>query len=44
MNARVKALENLFRRGKITKEGLKQAVTDGVITQDEFKKIVGEDG
>lgn len=39
---RAKALENLYRRNKITKDGLKKAVTDGVITAEEYKKITGE--
>jgi hypothetical protein len=41
MSARAKALQNLYKRGKITIEGLRQAVADGVITQEEFDIIVG---
>lgn len=39
MNVRVKALKNLFLRNKVTKDGLKQAVADGVITAAEYKEI-----
>ena len=42
MSARAKALQNLYRRGKITIEGLQKAVADGVITQEEYIMIVGE--
>lgn len=41
MSARAKALQNLYKRGKITIDGLRQAVADGVITQEEFDIIVG---
>lgn len=41
MSARAKALQNLYRRHKITIEGLQKAVEDGVITQDEYNQIVG---
>lgn len=42
MNARAKALENLYRRNKVTKDGLKQAVIDGVITPEQYQEIVGD--
>ena len=42
MSARAKALENLYRRNKITKDGMKQAVKDGVITAEEYAEITGE--
>lgn len=42
MSVRAKALENLYRRGKVAKDGLKQAVTDGVITSGEYQQITGE--
>ena len=41
MSAKAKILQSLYRRGKVTVEGLKQAVLDNVITQDEFIQIVG---
>lgn len=40
MSAKAKALQMLYRRGKITIEGLQKAVTDGVITQEEYEMIV----
>ena len=42
MSARAKAMANLFRRGKVTKDGLKQSVIDGVITAAEYEEITGE--
>lgn len=36
-----KVLKDLYRRGKVTKAGLEKAVKDGVITQEEYKEIVG---
>lgn len=42
MSAKAKALENLYRRNKVTKDGLKQAVIDGVITPEQYTGIVGE--
>ena len=35
-------LKRLFDIGKITKDGLKTAVEKGLITSDEYTKIVGE--
>ncbi len=43
MNPRAKALQNLFRRGKVTIDGVRKAVADGTITAAEFKLITGED-
>lgn len=42
MSARAKALQNLYRRGKVTKDGLRNAVRDGIITEDEYAEITGE--
>ena len=42
MSARAKAMANLYRRKKITKEGLKQAVVDGVLTAAEDQEMTGE--
>lgn len=42
MSAKAKAMANLYRRGKVTKEGMKHAVTDGVITEAEYEEITGE--
>ena len=42
MNVRAKTMENLYRRNKVTKDGLKQAVVDKVITAEEYLEISGE--
>ena len=42
MSARAKAMLNLYRNGRVTIDGLKQAVIDGVITADEYGRITGE--
>ena len=42
MSARAKAMANLYSRNKVTKDGLKQAVEDGVITAAEYTEITGE--
>ena len=43
MSNRAKTLQNLYKRGKVTKEGLKKAVSDGTITEEEYRTITGED-
>lgn len=42
MSPKAKALQNLYRRNKITAEGLQKAVVDKVITQEEYKIIINE--
>ena len=42
MNARAKALYNLYQREKKKKTGLKQAVLDGIILPQEYQQITGE--
>lgn len=42
MSARAKALANLYRRGRVNLDGLKQAVKDDVITATEYEQIAGE--
>lgn len=42
MSARAKAMASLYRRKKVTKEGLQQAVVDGVITAAEYQEMTGE--
>ena len=39
MSPKAKALWNLYRRHKITIEGLQEALNDGVITQEEYDII-----
>lgn len=41
MSPKAKALQNLYRRHKITEDGLRKAVADGVITPEEFEIITG---
>lgn len=43
MSPKAKALQNLYRRGKVAIEGLRKAVEDGVITAAEFRIITGQE-
>lgn len=43
MSNKAKAVKNLYRAKRITIEGVKQAVADGLITIEEYKEITGED-
>jgi hypothetical protein len=43
MSAKAKAIRTLYRAKRITIEGVKQAVVDGLITEAEFKTITGEE-
>ena len=42
MSAKFRILKKLYDAGKVTKDGLRQAVQDGVITADEYEQITGE--
>ena len=42
MSAKAKAIRTLYRMKRITIDGVKQAVVDGLITTDEFHVITGE--
>lgn len=42
MSAKARAIRTLYRVKRITIEGVRQAVEDGLITADEFQKIAGE--
>ena len=42
MSARAKAINTLYRAKRITIEGVRQAVADGIITAEEFAAITGE--
>ena len=42
MSAKAKAIRTLFRAKRITVDGVKQAVADGIITEAEYKTITGE--
>lgn len=41
MSARARAMQNLYLRKRVTIEGLRKAVKDGVITVEEFTAITG---
>ena len=42
MTAKAKAIKTLYKAKRITLEGVKQAVIDGVITEKEYTEITGE--
>ena len=42
MSIKAKVLKRLYDRGKVTKDGLRQSVADGVITDGEYLTITGE--
>lgn len=43
MSAKAKAIKTLFRVKRITIDGVKKAVIDGIITEAEYKEITGVD-
>ena len=43
MSIKAKVLKRLYDKNKVTKDGLKQSVMDGVITRNEYKEITGEE-
>lgn len=42
MSTKAKAIQTLYRTGRITLAGVRQAVVDGLITENEYKIITGE--
>lgn len=42
MTAKAKAIRTLYRAKRITIEGVRQAVEDGLITAEEYETITGE--
>lgn len=42
MNAKAKAIQTLYRAKRITLDGVKKAVKDGIITEAQYKEITGE--
>ena len=42
MNVKAKAIRTLYRAKRITIEGVRQAVVDGLITAAEYQVITGE--
>lgn len=43
MSAKAKAIRTLYRMKRITIEGVRQAVEDGLITAEEYREITGEE-
>lgn len=43
MSTFVNSLKRLYAKGKVTKEKLEDLVSDGKITEEEYKYITGED-
>ena len=42
MSIKAKAIQTLYRAGRITIEGVKQAVVNGVITKEQYFEITGK--
>lgn len=42
MSAKAKAINTLYRTKRITIDGVKKAVVDGIITKEQYKEITGE--
>lgn len=42
MSINAKALQRLYNYGKITENGLLKAITDGIITEEEYNIIVSK--
>ena len=42
MSTKAKAIRNLYRMGRISLEGVRQAVHDNIITKEEYELITGE--
>ena len=43
MSVKAKAIKTLYKAKRITLDGVKQAVKDGIITEAEYKEIVGKE-
>lgn len=43
MSEKAKAIRTLYKVKRITVEGVKQAVANGIITKEEYKEITGND-
>lgn len=43
MSAKAKAIKTLYRAKRITIDGVRQAVVDGIITKEQYKEITGKD-
>lgn len=40
MRIKAKILNNMYKNGKITLEGLQKALADNVITEEEYQEII----
>lgn len=43
MNAKAKAIKTLYKANRISLDGVKQAVINGVITEEQYTEITGKD-
>ena len=43
MSVKAKAIRTLYRAKRITLDGVKQAVVDGIITEAEYTEITGKE-
>ena len=43
MKAVVASFQRLYKAGKVTKDDMKKRVVRGIITEDEYRIITGED-
>lgn len=43
MSAKAKAINTLYKANRITIDGVRQAVEDGIITPAEYTEITGEE-
>lgn len=43
MKAVVASFQRLYKAGKVTKDDMKKRVARGIITEDEYRIITGED-
>lgn len=44
MSTKAKAIKTLFKAKRITLDGVKQALSDGLITESEYEEIIGKKG
>lgn len=42
MRVLINSLKRLYKAGRLTKEQIKERVTKGTITEDEYEEITGE--
>lgn len=43
MSAKAKAIQTLYKAKRITIDGVKKAVADGIITKEQYREITGVD-